>query len=1009
MINSSGGVTQNQSTSTTTTTGNTPTFPTHNPAMQHQQFMNGSASTVTTTTTTPNPTGAMPPAPPKFPDPTKNLIKVTSDGSEIVSASGTGNTDSTQPKKKMNLKMIIGVIILFFVLLGSGVGFYLSQQTQDLRQQAKVGEACSTHLDCDNNRTTPGIKEYCVNRVCTTTAPPHCGDNLNCDPGIQVGGGTACLLGPNDNLVPTYCCPTGYVIADPEQTNNYHCVQEVHMCPDNSGPAVWCATFDCNVSGDVNGDGQCTSADGVQAQIREDANCPTPTKRCGQIDFYRSGIAGQNWDAFCGAPFHHMDECPTGGGGGTPTPTPYAPQCNSDCEIAGNGADICTNTLGSAYSCIANKCRLTANPTSITCQPATSGTNKTISGKAYCELEPPTSPLYAINNVPIKIYDSAANNIGNETTAGAGTYSSAFGLDLGNAFAVRVGGGAGTATNPAFRGAGATLCNPQHENCPFTSMPTTQPNMDFKTNVVPTTLANTCSADGHATITWNKATNYDGTKVTNYILRLDYDETQDGAAANTWKPDTIANGGNPHDYWRYAPVTVGTCTATTCTVDTHIFNQETGAYAKSWKTGKYFVNVNPVANSTLPGAGATVIELCRATQTFTCTTTTTYQCGSACTTNTQCQGSLGAAYSCVTNKCRLTANPTSATCTPTYACNSTCTTDAQCQGALGGAYSCYKKSTNLLADSIGGKSSGNCRLTANPTSATCAAAPIVCNSVCSPTTEKTDSLLPSDDICTKQNPLWSCDPTSSRCRLTANPTSVSCDAAPLVCNSSCDPNAKTDLCTAANDKWYCDPTAKACRFKTNPTSTSCQPPVGTVACNQACTSNTQCTSTNANYTCDSTSKTCRLISNPTSTTCEPVPPKCNEACSTNAECEKGDPDHYCDATTKTCRLKTNPSSTTCSDPVATPTPTPAPGCNNTCVTNADCSNTNHICATTEDGTLKCRLSNYTSSNTCTLPTTSTAQPTLPPALPQTGPEDWMNWLKAGLVTLGLGAALFLLL
>ncbi len=925
MINASGGVTQTLPTSPTTTAGNTPTFPTHNPAMHHQQFMSGATNTTTSTTTAPNPVGAMPPAPPKFPDPTKNLIKVTPDGSEVVSASGAGSTDSTKPKKKMNLKLILGVLVLFLVLLGSGAGFYLSQQQQELRQKAYVGVACTTDADCNANRSNPAIAEYCVgiapNKTCSQTAPPP---------------------------------PTG------------------PMCPDNSGPAVWCATFICE--SDVNGDGQCTSADGAQAQIGTGTSCITPNNGCGQVDIYRAGPSGQNWGSFCGTTYHNMDDCEPSGG----------LNCNDSCT-----SDSQCSSVNSAWTCddASSKCRLASNPTSTSCQPATGGTNKTISGKAYCELEQPTSPLYTINNVPIKIYDSAANNIANATTAGAGTYSSAFGLDLGNAFAVRVGGGAGTATNPAFRGAGATLCNPQHENCPFTSMPTTQPNMDFKTNVVPTTLANTCSADGHMTITWNKATNYDGTKVTNYILRLDYDETQDGAAANTWKPDTIANGGNPHDYWRYAPVTVGTCTATTCTVDTHIFNQETGAYAKPWKTGKYIVNVNPVANSTLPGAGATVIELCKAAQTFTCTTTTTYQCDSACTTNAQC-ATGNPAWSCVSNKCRLTANPTSATCTPvtTYQCDSACTTSAQCQGSLGAAYSCV---TN------------KCRLTANPTSATCAAATVTCNSVCDP-----KNMV---DVCTAKNSAWSCDQNSSRCRLTANPTSVSCDVAVLVCNSPCDPKAKKDLCTAANDKWSCDPTSSACRFTTNPTSTTCAPPVGSVACNEACTSNTQCQNTNANYTCDTTTNTCRLASNPTSTTCEAVPPKCNESCRTNAECEKGDPDHYCDDTTDTCRLETNPTSTTCSEPAATPTPTPTVGCNDTCVTNADCSNSNHICATTEDGTLKCRLSSYPTSTSCTLPATSTAQPTLPPALPQTGPEDWMNWLKAGLVTLGLGAALFFLL
>lgn len=91
----------------------------------------------------------------------------------------------------------------------------------------------------------------------------------------------------------------------------------------------------------------------------------------------------------------------------------------------------------------------------------------------------------------------------------------------------------------------------------------------------------------------------------------------------------------------------------------------------------------------------------------------------------------------------------------------------------------------------------------------------------------------------------------------------------------------------------------------------------------------------------------------------------------------------------------------------TPTPTPAPGCNETCATNADCSNEQHICVDTSSGK-RCRLESYINSETCTEPTAST-QPELPQTLPETGPEDWLKWLRAGLVTLGIGTFLFLLL
>lgn len=157
--------------------------------------------------------------------------------------------------------------------------------------------------------------------------------------------------------------------------------------------------------------------------------------------------------------------------------------------------------------------------------------------------------------------------------------------------------------------------------------------------------------------------------------------------------------------------------------------------------------------------------------------------------------------------------------------------------------------------------------------------------------------------------------------------------------------------------------------------------------------------------------------------------ECNSPCQENSHCsEVGDDDHICynSGNGSFCRLESNPTDTDCEPgatstptppPTGTPTPTPTPtptiGCNELCEQNSDCTNIAHICVTTEDGSNRCRLAEYTSSTTCTEPvtttTTATTQPVLPEQLPETGPADWLNWLKAGLVTLGVGTALFLLL
>lgn len=80
------------------------------------------------------------------------------------------------------------------------------------------------------------------------------------------------------------------------------------------------------------------------------------------------------------------------------------------------------------------------------------------------------------------------------------------------------------------------------------------------------------------------------------------------------------------------------------------------------------------------------------------------------------------------------------------------------------------------------------------------------------------------------------------------------------------------------------------------------------------------------------------------------------------------------------------------------------GCNDTCNANADCSNISHICYNGQ-----CRLDVNPSDAQCKLPNgeTTIVRPVKVPT--QSGPADWMNYVKAGLGTLGVGALLLLLL
>lgn len=189
-------------------------------------------------------------------------------------------------------------------------------------------------------------------------------------------------------------------------------------------------------------------------------------------------------------------------------------------------------------------------------------------------------------------------------------------------------------------------------------------------------------------------------------------------------------------------------------------------------------------------------------------------------------------------------------------------------------------------------------------------------------------------------------------------------------------------------------------------------------CNSNCTTDAQCNNNGSGttYICsEEAGNKCRLASNPESSSCSPASPEysCNSSCTSNSQCQEADEDYVCAPTSQgnRCRHKDNTTSASCSVP-STPTPTPAIGCNDSCVSNADCSNPSHICY--NDGTSQvCRLQTNPSSSSCSSPVASTPsqpqQPQLPEELPQTGPEDWINWLKAGLITLGIGAALLLLL
>ncbi|MGD9129366.1 MAG: hypothetical protein PVJ09_02685 [Candidatus Woesebacteria bacterium] len=209
------------------------------------------------------------------------------------SAKPPGNKSAMSPQlqnlfkqKKLSPKMIIAILLLVLLVVGVIVGFILSQQKQEIRQKAAVGDYCLTDAQCN---VAGG--EYCApNHYCAIR---------------PTGGGC-----PNNDHTATrwirFTCPDGCTIThepgDPPE-GRYRCYSN-----------------------------------------REDFTTPVSLNgECGQVD-----VLDENGD-FCGWTEYNCDgPCAGDGEGGTPVPgaatstpaptgvggvepTPISYSCNSSC------------------------------------------------------------------------------------------------------------------------------------------------------------------------------------------------------------------------------------------------------------------------------------------------------------------------------------------------------------------------------------------------------------------------------------------------------------------------------------------------------------------------------------------------------------------------------------------------------------------------------------------------------------------------------------------------------
>lgn len=126
----------------------------------------------------------------------------------------TQQTDTSAAKKevkfaqspKSNKKIVLGLISLLFLVIGGGIGLYLTKVSQDLRQQADTGSYSNYECNLNDPNACGGKPEQCHctgGDACTGT---ECDDSIQASCELQ--GRAYCT---NYQGQGTTCCVPGYV------------------------------------------------------------------------------------------------------------------------------------------------------------------------------------------------------------------------------------------------------------------------------------------------------------------------------------------------------------------------------------------------------------------------------------------------------------------------------------------------------------------------------------------------------------------------------------------------------------------------------------------------------------------------------------------------------------------------------------------------------------------------------------------------------------------------------
>ena len=101
------------------------------------------------------------------PDLPSNFSPIQATKAESTPAPTSTTVTSLVPKKKTNWKLLLGTLGLLLLLVGGGAAYWLSQQSQDVRQRAasdvyEAGQSCGTQgaVVCTSDSTKLVCQNY---------------------------------------------------------------------------------------------------------------------------------------------------------------------------------------------------------------------------------------------------------------------------------------------------------------------------------------------------------------------------------------------------------------------------------------------------------------------------------------------------------------------------------------------------------------------------------------------------------------------------------------------------------------------------------------------------------------------------------------------------------------------------------------------------------------------------------------------------------------------------------